>query len=58
MQLPTDFLAALDALSGDWHGAGCLEMANLEALRAGTHPVFGFGNLGNYSGVRAMEKKK
>ena len=32
MQLPTDFLAALDALSGDWHGAGCLEMANLEAL--------------------------
>ena len=34
------------------------EMANLEALRAGTHPVFGFGNLGNYSGVRAMETKK
>ena len=34
------------------------EMANLEALRAGTHPVFGFGSLGNYSGVRAMEKKK
>lgn len=33
------------------------EMANLEALRAGTHPVFGFGNLGNYLGVRAMEKK-
>jgi phosphosulfolactate synthase (CoM biosynthesis protein A) len=34
------------------------EMANLEALRAGTHPVFGFGNLGNYQGVREMEKKK
>lgn len=32
MQLPTDLLAALDALSGDWHAAGCLEMANLEAL--------------------------
>jgi phosphosulfolactate synthase len=27
------------------------EMANLEAIRAGTHPVFGFGNLGNYSGL-------
>lgn len=34
------------------------EMANLEALRAGTHPVFGFGNLGNYQGVRAMEDKE
>jgi len=32
MPLPTDLLAALDALSGDWHAAGCLEKANLEAL--------------------------
>jgi len=27
-----DLLAALGALPGDWHGAGCLEMPNLEAL--------------------------
>lgn len=27
-----DVLAALGALPGDWHGAGCLEMPNLEAL--------------------------
>ncbi|MFI5178889.1 MAG: hypothetical protein ACHQO8_10015, partial [Vicinamibacterales bacterium] len=28
----TELLAALAALPGDWHGAGCLEMPNLEAL--------------------------
>ncbi len=33
------------------------EMANLEALRGGSHPVFGFGNLGNYAWMRAMEKQ-
>ena len=27
-----DLLAALSALPADWHGAGCLEMPNLEAL--------------------------
>jgi hypothetical protein len=32
MPLPTDLLVALAALPGDWHAAGCLEMANLEAL--------------------------
>jgi predicted O-methyltransferase YrrM len=32
MLLPTDLLAALGALPGDWHAAGCLEMPNLEAL--------------------------
>jgi phosphosulfolactate synthase len=31
------------------------EMANLEALRAGSHPIFGFGNLGNYAWLRSME---
>jgi phosphosulfolactate synthase len=34
------------------------EMANLEALRAGTHPVFGFGNLGNYAGLQGMKKEE
>lgn len=33
------------------------EMANLEALRGGSHPVFGFGNLGNYAWMRAKEKE-
>jgi len=27
-----DLFAALAALPGDWHGAGCLETPNLEAL--------------------------
>ncbi len=31
------------------------EMANLEALRAGNHPIFGFGSSGNYPWVRALE---
>lgn len=34
------------------------EMCNIEALRGGTHPIFGFGNLGNYAWVRSMEKKE
>lgn len=29
------------------------EMANLEALRSGNHPIFGFGNAGNYPWIRA-----
>lgn len=29
------------------------EMANLEALRSGNHPIFGFGSAGNYPWVRA-----
>lgn len=32
MTLLPDVLAALAALPADWHGAGCLEMPNLEAL--------------------------
>lgn len=31
------------------------EMANLEAIRSGNHPIFGFGNAGNYPWVRALE---
>lgn len=34
------------------------EMANLEALRAGSHPIFGFGNLGNYAWLRSMENNE
>jgi phosphosulfolactate synthase len=29
------------------------EMPNLEALRAGSHPIFGFGSAGNYPWIRA-----
>lgn len=29
------------------------EMANLEAIRAGSHPIFGFGAAGNYAWMRA-----
>lgn len=29
------------------------EMANLEALRSGNHPIFGFGSAGNYPWIRA-----
>jgi phosphosulfolactate synthase len=29
------------------------EMANLEAIRAGSHPIFGFGSAGNYAWLRA-----
>lgn len=29
------------------------EMANLEAIRTGTHPIFGFGNSGNYAWMRS-----
>jgi hypothetical protein len=32
MQALDDLLAALGSLPPDWHGAGCLEMKNLEAL--------------------------
>ncbi len=32
MTSPAEVLAALAALPADWHGAGCLEMPNLEAL--------------------------
>jgi phosphosulfolactate synthase (CoM biosynthesis protein A) len=28
------------------------ELANLEALRMGTHPIFGLGSAGNYAGLR------
>jgi phosphosulfolactate synthase len=31
------------------------EMANLEAIRSGNHPIFGFGSSGNYPWVRALE---
>jgi phosphosulfolactate synthase (CoM biosynthesis protein A) len=31
------------------------EMANLEAIRHGNHPIFGFGESGNYPWVRALE---
>jgi phosphosulfolactate synthase (CoM biosynthesis protein A) len=31
------------------------EMANLEAIRRGNHPIFGFGSSGNYPWVRALE---
>ncbi|HEX4035660.1 MAG TPA: phosphosulfolactate synthase [Solirubrobacteraceae bacterium] len=31
------------------------ELANMEALRSGTHPVFGFGSAGNYPAMRALE---
>ena len=30
------------------------EMANLEALRGGTHPIFGFGSAGNYPAIREV----
>jgi phosphosulfolactate synthase (CoM biosynthesis protein A) len=29
------------------------ELANLEAIRRGNHPIFGFGNAGNYPWLRA-----
>lgn len=29
------------------------ELANLEAIRRGSHPIFGFGNAGNYPWVRS-----
>jgi len=29
------------------------ELGNLEALRSGNHPIFGFGNSGNYPWIRA-----
>lgn len=32
------------------------ELANLEALRSGNHPIFGFGNSGNYPWIRAVEE--
>ncbi|MHB8587951.1 MAG: phosphosulfolactate synthase [Candidatus Dormibacteraceae bacterium] len=31
------------------------EMANLEAIRRGNHPIFGFGSSGNYPWVRSLE---
>jgi len=31
------------------------EMANLEAIRSGNHPIFGFGSSGNYPWVRSLE---
>jgi phosphosulfolactate synthase len=31
------------------------ELANLEAIRRGNHPIHGFGSSGNYPWVRAME---
>lgn len=31
------------------------EMANLEAIRRGNHPIFGFGNSGNYPWIRSLE---
>ena len=30
------------------------EMANLEAIRSGNHPIFGFGSAGNYPWIRAQ----
>jgi phosphosulfolactate synthase len=30
------------------------ELANLEAIRRGNHPIFGFGNSGNYAWVRSI----
>lgn len=30
------------------------ELANLEAIRAGTHPIFGFGSSGNYAWLRSF----
>lgn len=32
------------------------EMGNLEALRSGMHPMFGFGHAGNYSWMRARDE--
>jgi phosphosulfolactate synthase len=32
------------------------EMANLEAIRSGNHPIFGFDNSGNYAWLRAYEE--
>lgn len=32
------------------------EMGNLEAIRSGNHPIFGFGNAGNYPWIRAVEE--
>lgn len=32
------------------------EMANLEALRSGNHPIFGFGSAGNYPWIRAQSE--
>lgn len=31
------------------------ELANLEAIRRGSHPIFGFGSSGNYPWIRSME---
>jgi len=33
------------------------EMANLEAIRRGNHPIFGFGGAGNYPWVRSLEEE-
>ncbi len=32
------------------------EMANLEAIRSGNHPIFGFGSAGNYPWMRARSE--
>lgn len=34
------------------------EMANLEAIRAGSHPIFGFGSAGNYAWLRAHAEER
>ena len=34
------------------------ELANLEAIRMGTHPIFGFGSGGNYSLMETLSKAK
>lgn len=33
------------------------ETANLEAIRMGTHPIFGFGNAGNYALLRGLDSE-
>jgi len=34
------------------------EMANLEAIRRGNHPIFGFGNAGNYPWMRSRSVER
>jgi phosphosulfolactate synthase len=34
------------------------ELANLESIRSGTHPIFGFGNAGNYPWIRAIDGER